>query len=250
MPTIPFTFYDDTHTASSGTTEFSFGAIDTTNTSNFVDELYVYHTRKSLLDIYSAETGDGIVSSVYDLYLTSVWADENNVFLGTAGSGVLYFDKSYLSNYPTNSGLYNELEVYKQYPEITSNSIRCIHGNGDKIAFVTSSGVDYFKREPNGYRSYTTTTEAEKCFVCAGRNFYYTTISGNQSYLNKLRHCLTDWYEPDVVYDFFVPNVYVNDFYVSEAPVSNGYNAIFLATTSGVYVIDEYYKTMNIYKRV
>ena len=246
---IPFIFYDDSHTTTSGSLTFSFGEIDTTNTSNFVDELYVYHSRKSLLDVYSGDTGDKVVSSVYDVNLNSVWADQENVFLGTAGSGVLYFNKSYLSNYPTNSGLYNEINIYKQYPDITGNSIKCIHGNEEKIAFVTDSGVDYFKKEPNGYRSYTTTTEAEKCFVCAERNFYYTTISGSYSYLNKMNHCLTDWKEPDVVYDFFVENVYINDFYVSESPVSDGYNTIFLATTSGVYVIDEYYKTMNIYKK-
>jgi hypothetical protein len=247
MPTIPFTFYDDTHTASSGTIEFSFGAIDTTNTSNFVDELYVYHTRKSLLDIYSAETGDGIVSSVYDLYLTSVWADENNVFLGTAGSGVLYFDKSYLSNYPTNSGLYNELEVYKQYPEITGNHVKHIHGYNDRLACVTDSGIDYIKQEPNRYRSLHQTEYTRRCFVTEDGGLYYTTTSGSHTQVNKCVNCLTDWSEPDVSYSFFEPGVYVNDLKVHK--INTG-NLVLLATNDGVYVINEQNETIDIYRKI
>ena len=243
-----FIFHDSTYSIISGSgLDIHFGYVYKEGYFTWVDESFIYHTNKELLSVYSAEDGWKVVDSVYNYDFTSVFSSPNKVYFGTDTLGILYLDKEILTNHPTSSGVYSSFETYKQYPEITGNYVRHIHGYNDRLVCVTNSGIDYIKQEPNGYRSLHQTEYARRCFVTEDGSLYYITTSGSHTQVNRCVNCLTDWSEPDVSYSFFEPGVYVNDLKVHKL---NTGSLVLLATNYGVYVINEQNETIDIYRKI
>ena len=74
--------------------------------------------------------------------------------------------------------------------------------------------------------------------------FYYTVLSGSVWSINRVKSCLWDWYSPDYSYlsggEILASGIEINDIFVTELTASDySNNTLFLATSSGVYVIDE-----------
>ena len=128
---------------------------------------------------------------------------------------------------------------------ISSQNIRYIHGSGDDyLMCCTNLGVDVYYKKPTMYRSTATISGTRKCFITSTGKFYYTTVSGNTWCLNRVDKPLWDWTAPDYAYvagvNILPANLGINDIFVTENTASNTTdNTVFIATTSGVYVIDE-----------
>lgn len=219
----------------------------------WTDDYYVYAAIDFGLDIIDIVTEMKIAYIDYNTGFKTVWANDDKIFLGTTNSGIKYLDKTCISgSIMTPYDLGSCLSDYVTPYGITSNNIRYVHGNNDKLVCCTASGVDVFKMDPQGYRSYTTVSGASKCFMTSTGKFYYTTISGVVWSVNRVDTTLVDWQMPDNSYvaggSLIEEVIRFNDLYVTEGTTLNGIsNTLFLATSSGVYVIDEGTQTKNIY---
>lgn len=216
---------------------------------------YVYAATSAGLKIYDIDTENQYAYITYSGGFSTVWANDGKVFVGTTGSGVKYINKTCISgSVGSPYDLFTCLKDFSEltyYHELTSNNIRYIHGNGDVICAVTNSGVDVVKIDPQSYRSYTTISGARKCFMTQNK-FYYTSISGTTWSLNRVNTCLVDWSEPDKIYvtggEIFESGISLNDIFVTENTADNGVdNTIFVASSSGVYVIDSGSDKYSIY---
>ncbi len=216
------------------------------------DDYYVYAATSSGLDIIDKTEEQKIAYINNNDGFETVWANDDRIYLGTSVSGIRYFDKICISGTVfIPEDLVGCLLDYVPPYGITSQNIRYIHGNNDYIMWCTDLGVDVYKAEPYGYRSFTTVSGAQKCFMTSIGKFYYTTISGataSGTYdlwsLNRLNNSLTDWVVPDYNYstgiNILPAGLAINDMFITEGTAVNGIdNTIFIATTSGVYVVDE-----------
>lgn len=213
----------------------------------WADESYVYTATTSgsnIIDIESELECAYITSNNF----TSVWANDTYVFFGSAQEGIKYLPKSSIQcDIASPVDLTDYVKPFKHYPFITSNHVKHIHGREDKIMCCTTSGVDFFRLEPNGYRSSTTCSGSYKCFVPAGGNIYYLTSSGTSYFINKINTTLMDWSEPDKV--FVLPEgLQINDLFVTAKTAEDGINnTLFIATSNGVYIMDESTQDFDIY---
>ena len=180
------------------------------------------------MDIFDYDTGGFINRIPMPMGVESVWAEGDYIYFAATYSGVFISTVSGLSTSP-----------YKQYPDITSNEVRYLHGAGDYLCVTTVSGVDRYKISTAG-REYTTLNNAHKCFQVDTGDYYYITnpVSGTSGlhavYESGGGH--TYLAQQDAVID----DVSINDIYVTEGTSEYSYgNVVFLATTSGAYVIEE-----------
>jgi hypothetical protein len=97
-----------------------------------------------------------------------------------------------------------------------------------------------------GYESETLVSGAMKCFMVPRSTAIYYTLSGTEWSVNKVNTSQNDWISPSKSYvvDGYSPipfGAHINDIFVTEGTSSAGpsYNTIFIATTSGVSVIDD-----------
>jgi hypothetical protein len=214
----------------------------------YTDKRYVFAALEVGLDIIDIESESKCAYITYTDGANTVWGNNSIVFFGTTSSGVKYINKSDIScNITSPVDLTSYVKQFKYTPFITSNTIKHIHGRDDIVMCCTTSGVDVYKLEPNGYRSSTTVSGAYKCFVPAGRSAYYLTSSGTDYFINKINITLLDWSEPDEVFTTDV-GLKVNDLFVTgHTAVGGTKNTLFIATSSGVYVIDEATYETDIY---
>ena len=184
--------------------------------------------------------------------ITTVWANDTTLYMGTRSNGVKYINKSDIT---TDTDDPVNLEDYvHDYTDFgfTSPEIKYIHGYENYMVVCTTSGVDAIKHNPQGYRSYTTCSGAQKCFMTSTGRFYYT-ISGSSDWsLDMRNNPLTDWGGSDSSYatgsGIFAAGIKLNDIYITESTGSDGAsNTIFTATSSGIYKIDETDDTYSIY---
>jgi hypothetical protein len=211
------------------------------------DASYIYVATSIGLKIYDIASELEYAYVTYSGGINTVWNNDNYVFLGTSISGVKYINKtcisgSVVSPYDLVTCL-NDFSDLTYYHTLTSDYIRYIHGSGDVLCMVTNSGVDVVKIDPQSYRSYTSISGAKKCFMTAAGKFYYT-VSGTEWSLNRVDSCLYDWSVPDKSYTtgsgVFTAGLELNDIYITEKTGEDKLsNTIFLATTSGIYKIDE-----------
>lgn len=217
------------------------------NTFQWVDDNNYQWAITSTVDI----NGIGAFFNYAD-GLTTVWADDTTLYFGTNSSGVKYILKS---NITTDTDDPVNLEKYvHDYTEfsLTSPAIKYIHGYENYMVVCTTSGVDAIKHNPQGYRSYTTCSGVQKCFMTSTGRFYYTISGSNDWSLNVRDSLLVDWYNPDESYitgsGIFESGIKLNDIYVTENTGSDGSsNTIYTSTSSGVYVIDTSDDTYSIY---
>lgn len=210
----------------------------------WTDEDYVYAVTNIGLDIIDITTESKIGYIEYDTGFSTVWANDDRVFLGTT-SGINYINKTCISGTP-------ELPVdlaaclinYSNPYGITDDDIQYIHGSGDTLLICcTSLGVDVYWGD-YGYRSSATFPGARKCFMTSTGKFYYIVDKGNEWELNRVDSEKWDWTIPDYSYvtgsGILHEGFSINDIFVTEATASGGVdNTLFVATSSGVYIIDE-----------
>lgn len=215
----------------------------------FTDSLYVYAVTSSGLDIISIDTEDRIcfIQPVGYVF-TTVWADDDAVFLGTSVSGIKVLNKYDIEVEPS---IYD----FVSYPDITNNNVSYLHGNNRKMACCTDNGVSLIRLD-TGYITKTFVAGAKKCFVTPNYNYCYYTVEASSYWsINKLINNTTDWTTPSIYYrtgeGFLTSVTCLLDFYVTEHTSLSGVNnTLFLATDNGVYVFDEGTRNYNIYTTV
>ena len=214
----------------------------------WTDEKYVYTTTISGSDIVEIESELTGAYIEHTGGFTTVWANNSYVFFGTLNDGIVYLAKDDIHiNIITPIDLTSYVKLFVHTPFITSNNVEHIHGQDDRLICCTASGVDVYKLEPNGYRSSTTVSGAYKCFMPPGRAAYYLTSSGTDYFINKINTTLLDWSEPDEVFTVD-SGLVINDLFVTAHTAAGGTkNTLFIATSSGVYVIDEATYETDIY---
>ena len=211
----------------------------------WTDSDYVFAATTSGLDIYDVTDASDRYAYINSFSgFSTVWANDDKVFVGTTNSGVKYINKTCISGsvgspYDLFTCL-NDFSDLTYYHTLTSDNIRYIYGSGDVLCMATDSGVDVVKRDPQSYRSYTSISGAKKCFMISTGRFYYMT----SDVLYVMYTCLCDWTEANKEYTvgsgIFVVGTELNDMFITEQTSSdNVSNTIFMATTSGAYVIDE-----------
>ena len=203
-------------------------------------DTYVYAATVSGLDVVDIESEKKYAQLTYDIGFTTVYSDDDKVYLGTTISGIKYINKTCISG-----SIISPIELdncLNDYVEqlLTSDEIRYIHGNNKFLVCCTAAGVDAIKKEPHGYRSYTTVSGAKKCFMTSTGKFYYSTLSGISWELNRVNTSLTDWMTPDYVYGApLITSNEITDMFVTERTASDGVsNTLMVATVNGGYVID------------
>ena len=198
----------------------------------WVSDPFIYKATVSGINVYDLEVGSLLNFIDYE-NASSVWADDNYMYMATSVSGIYRCDVS------TVTGTVN-LEVYKQYPNITDNYVYYIHGGGEYLCATTESGVDHYNLI-TGSGIYTTLSGTSKCFQTAQGEFYY---SYNPSDADKELHVVYDntnnWDIETVGYIYTIGTNVINDLHVTEGTSRyNDGNVIFLATSNGVTVIEE-----------
>lgn len=221
----------------------------------YSDEDYVFATTNSGLYIIDMAEEEKIGYINYNSGFSTVWANDTKVYLGTTSSGIKYINKTCISGTTSNpenlvTCLYDFSNI-TPYHNLTSDNIRYIHGNDDLLMCCTDLGVDVIKAEPQGYRSSTTISGAQKCFITQN-GFYYTVSGTNEWSLNRVSSCLCDWNSSDFSYitgDGILPaGEKINDIFVTENTSENGIdNTIFCAMSLGMYIIDESTQEYGIY---
>ena len=205
----------------------------------WTDEYYVYAAIDFGLEIIDIVTEMKIAYIDYHNGFNSVWANDERVYLATTNSGIKYLDKTCISGsimtpYDLGACLTDYLTPYG----ITNNNVRYIHGNDNRLMCCTESGVDILSSVT---RTHTTISDAYKCFLTS-RDGYYTSVSGVWS-VSRVSS-LTDWVTPDEIYvaggGILHSGATMNDIFVTKETASDGTNnTLFIATNSGIYVIDE-----------
>jgi len=211
----------------------------------WTDRTYVYAATSDGLNIIELESELACAHITYYDGFTSVWADANNVYLATPASGIKYFEKTSISGSIANpSELITCLADYLNEPEILSDRVRYIHGNNGHMMISTAAGINY--RGPDLYyqRAEGTTKLSRKVFITPAGKMYYTTWDGTVWKVNVKNADNQDWTNPDKVYETETypirEKVDITDIFVTEGTSDTGIaNTIFVATTSGVFVIDE-----------
>lgn len=209
----------------------------------WTDDTYVYTALSTGLKIYEIESESEYAYIDYTGGFNTVWASTNRVFVGTSDAGIKYFNKTCISGSTSSPydlvgclGSFSELTYYST---LTAHSIVYLHGYGDVLGVVTTSGVDVVKIDPQSYRSFTTISGGRKCFMTADK-FYYTLSDR----VNRVDNIMGDWTTPSTAYvtgsGIFTAGIEINDLYITN-------DTIYTATTSGVYVIDENTQDYEIY---
>ena len=231
------------------TPEWGFG-VETLN-QIWTDETYVYAATSAGLKIIDIET-ENVVSNEYSYAYTTVWANDDTIFLGTSESGIKVLNKSFI----VQGEIYTGLIDYVSEPDITNNSIKYLHGNYHKLMCCTSSGVDIIGLVTHYITHTTITGGAKKCFAAENDKFYYTVSGTNNQYIHRLDSNTGDWTTPDHTYttgvDFLSSASGINDIYVTTGTslYNSDYNTLFTATDYGIHVIDEGAEVYAIYTTV
>ena len=142
------------------------------------------------------------------------------------------------------SSLKNILYFSRNEPDILSDKVRYLHGNNGHMIFSTASGIDYRGEDVYYQRAQGFTKISRKVFITPSGRMYYTTWDGSTWKVNIKYADNQDWTEPNKTYETgtFLINAGVDilDIFVTEGTSATGAsNTIFIATTSGVFVIDE-----------
>ncbi len=161
----------------------------------------------------------------HDDVINSVWANNDYLYIGTTNSGVIWSPMSSISG-----AVYDDLSVYKMYPDIHDNHVNYIHGAGNYLCVATISGVNIIDLTTNSGVYTNASIIASKCYQVEDRTSYYM-------YDDKLETVYSD--DSTYLYesaDGIIPTVSgINDIYI----VNGTKNVIFLATTAGTVVIEE-----------
>ena len=208
------------------------------------DENFIYTATSYGLNIFDFSNNLLTAYIPYNEGFTSVWGNNEKIFIGTTASGIKSIDIVTVSgNTSSNYNLTQHLTDLYEEPYISSNNIKYIHGNGTNLMICTDSGVEYIKTTGNPtFVSSTSIAGAQKCYLSSTAGYY--TVSGTEWSINRINNMNTSWDEPNRSYitgsGIFSTGLLLNDIYITEGTGSNETsNCVFCATSSGVYIIDE-----------
>jgi len=210
------------------------------------DYSYIYAANILGLNIYEINNEAKYAFITYSGGFSTVWSNDDKIFVGTACSGIKYFNKPCISGSHVNpynlSACLNDFSDLTCYDELTSDYIKYLHGSADVLLVITNSGIDVVKINPQSYRSSSTIVSGMKGFMTSTGKFYYTVSGSNEWSVHRVNTCLFDWSIPDAEYKTG------GSIFVTENTSSDGIsNTLFIATSSGVYMIDEGSNKYNIY---
>lgn len=184
--------------------------------------------------------------------VTSVWNDEDNIYVGTTISGIYYLEKDYITTF-TGGDLTNYLLPWKQTPFLASNYIKYLHGSGDYLCVSTAAGFDFIWISLDDVET-AAVTMSWKCFVCSdGKTYFTTSGSPNMIYRANVPGSIA---YPAVEYicgsGYLVDVANANDIFVTEntssaPPILWVENTLFIAASGGAYVFDEGTKVVHKY---
>lgn len=203
----------------------------------YADLSYVYTVYSGGLEINNIITESNVNSVLHYNGYNSVWASDEYVYLASSYNGIEYFNKSEVETVSIPN-------IYSQFPDITDNNVKYIHGNATKMIVSTNSGIDIIRRDI-GYNTHNTSiTSATKTFVTSN-NYYYYTYYGDDSYhIARLNGNRSDWLVADIYYTtgsgFLEEDSIIKDFYVTEHTSTYGTNnTLLIVTDLAVYIYDE-----------
>lgn len=211
----------------------------------WTDDIYVYAATTDGLNIIELESESAYAHVTYSGGFISVWSDANKVYLATPEAGVKYINKPCISGSTISPyELITCLTDYLNEPDILSDQVRYLHGNNGHMIFSTASGVNYRGADPYYQRAETGTKLARKVFITSSGKMYYVTWDGSTWKINIKNADNQDWSTPDKTYEtgslLINAGVDILDIFVTEGTSDTGIaNTIFIATTSGIFVIDE-----------
>jgi len=184
--------------------------------------------------------------------VTSVWNDDETIYVGTTISGIYYLDKDDITVY-SGGNLTDYLFPWKQVPFLSSNYIKYLHGSGDYLCASTAAGFDFIWISLDDVES-AALTMSWKCFVCSDGKTYFTT-SGSPNIIYRANVPGSIAYPP-IVYTcgsgYLEDVATANDIFVTEntssaAPILWVENTLFIAASGGAYVFDEGTKQISSY---
>lgn len=185
---------------------------------------FIFKSTVSGINVYNFTT-ELLLGIINYPNVSSVWSDDDHLYIGTTNSGVVRSPMSSISG-----SVYNDLSIYKTYPDISNEYVNYIHGIGNYLCVATVSGVNIINLTTNSGIYTNTSIAAEKCYQISDRTSYYI-------YDNKLETVYND--NSTYIYqsgDGIIPTISgMNDLYV----VSGTNNLILLGTTAGAVVIEE-----------
>ena len=184
---------------------------------------FIFKSTASGINVYDFTT-ELLLGAINYLNASSIWANNEYLYIGTTDSGILDSPMSSISG-----GIYDDLDIYKDYPFI-ENHVNYIHGAGNYLSISTISGVHIFNTSTDIEVYFSDSIVAEKCHQLADRTSYYI-------YEDKLETVYND--DTTHTYqsgDGIIPTISgMNDLYV----VSGTKNLILLGTTAGAVMIEE-----------
>ena len=200
-----------------------------------VKDPYVFSCSASGIGVYDIESLNFIRNVNIDM-LSSVWANGDYLFAGTSNSGIYMFDLSTISGTPV-------AEIYKQYPDLTSNNVRYLNGAGNYLCAVTLFGVDRYTLSTSN-RKYVEVIGANKCFQIGNGDFYFDTYIDLVAMYNDNTLFTYTPDEGNILQSYGVYDVenacIVHDVFVTSGTSSySDANTIFSATAHGIIVTEE-----------
>ncbi len=200
------------------------------------DVVFTYAVTTSGLDIVDLNTGLLYAYINTPGGFSAVWGNNDKIYLGTS-SGTKYIAKTCLNSISSPP----EDISFCLNDYCKSSEVRYIHGCGNLISVVTTENISITNQVPQGYTSTATNYNITKCFVVPNKLYYIT--SGTSWTINVLDYLACDWEEPSRYYTtggLLASGIELNDIFVtyntSGVPDNN---TIFVATSSGVYIIDD-----------
>lgn len=218
------------------------------------DELYVYVATSSGLDVIELANRSKAAYVEYDVGFTAVWGSSDLIYLGTSSAGIKYLVKEDISvNYTVPVDLTGILNDYAYFYNVSTNSIKYLHGYDTTLLVVTSSGIDLLNNGTSRpFKSTFNNKNVTKGFMVNSNVFYYVIQDSAADGIFRMNSVYCDWSVPDVSYltgSSFIPEeTIINDIFITEGTSINTVdNTLFVATNAGALVFDEGSSEFDIY---
>jgi len=149
----------------------------------WVTDDYIFQCVSSGIKVFNIDTSPlGFIDVCYRP--SSVWADDNTLYISTTVSGIFRHPITSISG-----GVFTDLEVYKQYPDITNNGVNYIHGAGDFFCATTVSGVDQIRFSNNNRIKLIAEGDFGKCHQVSTGELYYITHYNYKDFPYDAKYC-------------------------------------------------------------
>ena len=219
----------------------------------WLDSEYAYAVTSSGLNIFDIESNNKVAYVYVEDGYTTIWGSDTAIYLGTESEGIKYIIKStILTDVDSPIDLTAFVNTYDFYYNASSVNIKYLHGYLDTLAVTTPVGIDIINNGPNGYKSSASNNHITKCFLTDNREVYYIEQKEDYDKVLVVYSCLFDWSTHDASYitdgTTLASGVRINDIFITtNTSISGNNNSIFIATSSGAYVIDEESTLFDIY---